>query len=156
MSSGARLAGALVLAAVFVGIQALVVGYRGASPRVFTAVEAGSVAGLVSLLLELHMIDRSDRSFSATGVQATFMSFVMRLVVVAPLTLLFMRKGSEVDHEAFALSYCSTFFVYLCWLTWKSYHAPVQYKGRGTRPSQATPRSASVPTRAPSRSGGWR
>ena len=136
MSRTERVLGTAVLVAVFVGVQALVVTYRGASPQVFNALEVGTLAGLVSLVLEFVLIERSDRTFHAQGVQATFLSFVMRLVVVAPLTLLFLRKGSETDHEAFALSYCSTFFVYLCWLTWKSYHAPVQYRARGERPAR--------------------
>jgi hypothetical protein len=129
-SPAARLAGALALVAVFAGIVALVVELRGASPAAFLGIQIGSFLGLVSLVLEIAMVERSSRTFHAQGVQTTFLSFMMRLVVVAPATLLFMKPALGVDHEAFALSYCSTFFLYMCWLTWKTYHAPSTYRPR--------------------------
>ena len=43
----------------------------------------------------------------------------MRLVVVSPLTIVFGMKGSGIDSQGFALGYLVTFFVYLCWLTWR-------------------------------------
>jgi hypothetical protein len=135
---------AAVLAAVLWGVLAL----RGASPATFAGLAVGVFTGLVSLVVELAMLERAERTFYAQGVQVTFMSFVMRLVVVAPLTLLF--RVSEVDAEAFALSYLATFLVYLCWLTWTMYHAPVQYKGLGDSAVTAEPgcgRSVSQPSR---------
>ena len=122
-----RAAETLALAAVLALVLWGVVEHRGASPATLQAVAIGLFLGLVSLVVENGLLERAERSFHAQGVQAVFMSFVMRLVVVAPLVLLFGRAGSGTDAEAFALSYCSTFFVYLVGLTWKTYHAPVQY-----------------------------
>lgn len=129
-SRAGRVAGALSLVAAFVAIEALVLELRGANPASFLGLQIGAFLGLVSLVLEIAMLERSFRTFHAQGVQTTFMSFMMRLVVVAPLTLLFMKSALGVDHEAFALSYCATFFLYLCWLTWKTYHAPSLYRPR--------------------------
>lgn len=137
-SRAGRIAGALFLVATFVGVEALVLELRGASPASFLGLEIGAFLGLVSLVLEIAMLERSSRTFHAQGLQTTFMSFMMRLVVVAPLTLLFMKDSLGVDHEAFALSYCSTFFLYMCWLTWKTYHAPACYRPR-SRAAAGTP-----------------
>ena len=130
MSSAARLAGALAIAAAFVILEALVVGYRGARPSVFNGVEIGSLIGLASLVLEIQVVARAMRSATGDPAGATFQTFAMRLAIVAPLTFAFQRKGSSVDSESFALGYLITFFVYLCWLTWTTYHAPVHYKGK--------------------------
>lgn len=102
----------------------------GLSPAAVLGLLLGGFLGLISLSIEIGLLERSARTFHAQGVQTTFISFVMRLTVVAPLTLLFMNVGLGIDSQAFALSYCGTFFLYLCWLTWETYHAPVQYRPR--------------------------
>ena len=93
-----------------------------------TWIAAGLV--LASLVLEINIVERAMRMPRGDTASATFQTFAMRLALVAPLTFVFQRAGSSVDGTAFAISYLTTFFVYLCWLTWKTYHAPVQYKGR--------------------------
>ena len=133
MSPGAKLAGAVTLAAVFLVLEALVIGYRGLRPASFHGVEIGALIGLASLVLEINVVERAMRSRSGDVAGATFQTFAMRLAIVAPLTFTFMRSGSSVDGTAFAVSYLVTFFVYLSWLTWKTYHMPVQYKGKGAR-----------------------
>lgn len=137
MSAGARLAGALGLAAVFVGLESLVLGYRGFNPQSFAGVEVGAAVGLANLVLEIMIVERAMQQPKGDTAAATFQTFAMRLALVAPLTLAFQRAGSGVDATAFAVAYLVTFFMYLCWLTWKTYHAPVQYKGRS---KQFTPR----------------
>ena len=129
-SRGARIAGALCLLAIFAGVAALVLRLRGTTPAAVLGLEVGAFLGLVSLVIEMAMVERASRTFYAQGVQTTFLSFMMRLVLVAPATLLFMKPALGVDHEAFALAYCSTFFLYLCWLTWRTYHAPSSYRPR--------------------------
>ncbi len=133
MSPRARAVGAAALAATLVLLDALVVGYRGLNPASFTGVEVGTVIGLLSLVLEIHLVERAMRSANGDVAGATFQTFAMRLALVAPLTFAFQSKGSSVDGTAFAVSYFSTFFVYLCWLTWKTYHAPVQFKGKAAK-----------------------
>ena len=86
------------------------------------------VLGLAALIFEIGLAERAERTFYAQGVQTTFMSFMMRLATVGPLTMLFMKRDIGVDPQAFALSYCSTFVVYMCWLAWKTYHAPSTYR----------------------------
>lgn len=136
-SRAAKIAGGATLVAIFLAVEALVFQLRGLSPETFTASAIGAFLGLISLAVEIGMVERSARTFHAQGVQATFLSFVMRLVIVAPLTLLFMKKSVGVDHEAFALTYCATFFLYLCWLTWETYHAPAQYRPKAAGASPA-------------------
>ena len=127
-SRTAQIVGSTTLLALFVAVEVLVFSLRGLSPATFTAALLGAFLGLISLAIEIGMQERSARIFHAQGLQTTFMSFVMRMVIVAPLTLLFMNKALGVDHEAFALSYCSTFFLYMCWLTWETYNAPAHYR----------------------------
>jgi len=133
VSAAARLWGAAALVAAFVGLNVLVVGYGGLRPATFAGVEIGSVIGLLSLVLEIHVVERAMRTLKGDVAGATFQTFAMRLALVAPLTFVFMRKGSSVDGTAFACSYLATFFVYLSWLTWKTYHAPVQFKGKAAK-----------------------
>jgi hypothetical protein len=127
----ARLFATIALAVTFVALEALVLGYRGLNPASFAGVEIGTVIGLASVALEIQIIRRAMRSLKGDVAGATFQTFAMRLALVAPLTFVFQRAGSSVDGEAFAVGYVVTFFVYLCWLTWVTYHAPVQYKGKG-------------------------
>jgi hypothetical protein len=134
-SGAAALAGGACLVAVYGLMQLLVFELRGVSTATVLASAIGGFLGFVSLALEIGMVERSARTFHAQGVQTTFLSFIMRLVVVAPLTLLFMKGSLGVDHEAFAISYCATFFLYLCWLTWATYHAPTCYR---PKPKQGT------------------
>jgi hypothetical protein len=133
VTPGTRLAGAIALAVTFVGLQALVLGYRGLNPASFAGVEIGTVLGLGCLVLEIQIIRRAMRTLKGDVAGATFQTFAMRLALVAPLTFAFMRDGSSVDATAFAVGYLVTFFVYLCWLTWVTYHAPVRYKGKGAQ-----------------------
>ena len=130
MSRGARIAGAIAIAVTFAGLETLVVLYRGLHPASVTGVEVGAVLGLLSLVLEMHLVQRALSTEKGDPAGATFQTFAMRLAVVAPLTFAFSGSRSGVDSVAFAVSYCVTFFVYLCWLTWKTYHMPVQYKPR--------------------------
>jgi hypothetical protein len=133
VSARARFFGAAALVASFVALEALVLGYRGLNPASFAGVEIGSLIGLLSLVLEIHVVERAMRTLKGDVAGATFQTFAMRLALVAPLTFVFMRKGSSVDGTAFACSYLVTFFVYLSWLTWKTYHAPVQFKGKAAK-----------------------
>jgi hypothetical protein len=133
VSAVTRVIGTALLAALFVGLEGLVTAWCGARPASFTGVEVGAAIGLASLVLEIQIVERALRSARGDTASATFQTFAMRLAIVAPLTILFQRKGSGIDGSAFAVSYLVTFFVYLCWLTWKSYHAPVQYRGRSAR-----------------------
>jgi hypothetical protein len=130
VTARARLVGAIALAVTFLGLEGLVLGYRGFNPASFAGVEIGVVAGLLSLVLEIQLVERAMRSVRGDSAAATFQTFALRLAIVAPLTLAFQMKGSSVDATAFAVAYLVTFFVYLCWLTWKTYHAPVQYKAK--------------------------
>jgi len=123
-------AGAVTLVAVFAAVELLVFQLRPLSPATAMAACLGGFLGLVSLALEMAMLERAARTFHAQGVQTTFLSFMMRLAVVGPTTLLLMKSEIGLDAQAFALSYCSTFFLYLCSLTWVTYHAPAQYKPR--------------------------
>lgn len=132
MTPAGKLAGAATLVALFAGIEALVLRMTGVSPATVAGTLLGGFLGLISLAIEIGLLDRSARTFHAQGVQTTFISFVMRMCVVAPLTLLFMKGEIGVHHQAFALSYCGTFFLYLCWLTWETYHAPAQYRPKAT------------------------
>lgn len=128
MSAKARLFGTLALAATFVALEALVVGYRGLNPASIVGAQIGALIGFASLALEIQLVERALRSKTGDVAGATFQTFAMRLAVVAPLTYVFQRLTSGVDGTAFAVSYLVTFFAYLCWLTWKTYHMPVQYK----------------------------
>lgn len=130
MTPRARLLGTIALAVTFVALEALVLGYRGLNPASFAGVEIGTVIGLASLVLEIQLVRRAMRTLTGDVAGATFQTFAMRLAIVAPLTFAFQRAGSSVDGTAFAVGYLVTFFVYLCWLTWTTYHAPVQYKGK--------------------------
>jgi hypothetical protein len=128
VSAKARFWGTLSLVAVFLALEALVVGYRGINPASFMGVQIGALVGFGSLALEMELVQRALRSKSGDVAGATFQTFAMRLVIVAPLTFVFQRMVSGIDGTAFAVSYLVTFFAYLCWLTWKTYHMPVQYK----------------------------
>ena len=129
MTPRARLLGTIALAVAFAALEALVLGYRGLNPASFAGVEIGTVIGLASLVLEIQLVRAAMRTAKGDVAGATFQTFAMRLAIVAPLTLAFQRAGSSVDGTAFAVGYLVTFFVYLCWLTWTTYHAPVQFKG---------------------------
>ncbi len=93
-----------------------------------SGVYVGTFAGLISLAIEIAVIGRSLRLFAHNGMGATLQTFTMRLAIVGALGMWFMRDASATDPSAFCLSYCGTFFVYLCWLTWRTYKAPVQYR----------------------------
>ena len=109
-----------------------------------SGVYAGTLAGLISLVVEIAVIGRSLRLFEHNGMGATLQTFTMRLVIVGALGIWFMREASATDAQAFCLSYCGTFFVYLCWLTWRTYKAPVQYQARRA----AEPADRAAPRRA--------
>lgn len=133
-SRAGRIAGAAVLVAVFAAVEGLVLGMRGVSPATTGAVLLGGFLGLVSLAIEIAMLERSARTFHAQGVMTTFLSFMMRLAVVAPVTLLLMKSDLGLDAQSYALSYCATFLLYMCWLTWVTYHAPPLYRPKATAP----------------------
>lgn len=142
MTPRARLVGAALLGLTFLGLEVLVAAYGGAKPSSFTGVEIGAVLGLASLVLEFQIVERAMASPKGDSAAATFQTFAMRLALVAPLTFAFQRAGSSVDATTFACSYLTTFFVYLCWLTWKTYHAPVHYRAK---PRQFAPRVVERP-----------
>ena len=137
MSRGARIAAAVSIAVTFAGLEVLVVLYRGLHPASVTGVAVGAVLGLLSLVLEMHLVENALRTPKGEPSGAALQTFAMRLAVVAPLTFAFSGEGAGVDAVAFAVSHCVTFVVYLCWLTWKTYHMPVQYR---PRPKQFAPR----------------
>jgi hypothetical protein len=130
MSRAGRIAGGLFLVAAFAAVEWLVFTLCGVSARTVTPAALGVFLGLISLAIEIGLLERSARTFHAQGVQTTFISFAMRLATVGPVTLLLMKSSLGMDPQAFALSYCGTFFLYLCWLTWETYRAPVQYRPR--------------------------
>ena len=129
--------GATGLLGVFVLVTWGVVAYRGLNPETMSGIYAGVFAGLISLVVEIAVIGRSLRLFAHNGMGATLQTFTMRLVIVGALGIWFMRGASATDAQAFCLSYCGTFFVYLCWLTWRTYKAPVQYQGKRAAPAAA-------------------
>jgi hypothetical protein len=133
VSRGARIAAAVMIAVTFAGLETLIVLYRGLRPASVTGVEVGAVLGLLSLVLEINLIERALRTPKGDPAGATFQTFAMRLALLAPLTFAFSGRHSGVDSQAFAVSYLVTFFVYLCWLTWKTYHAPVQFRGKAAK-----------------------
>ena len=90
----------------------------------------GTFAGLSMLVFEMALIGRSMRRFARGGMQATLQSFTLRLAIVGSLGMWFMREGSGTDSQSFCLTFVATFFVYLCWLTWRVYNEPVQYRAR--------------------------
>lgn len=138
-SRAGRIAGALFLVAAFAGVECLVFALRGVSPGTVVPAALGAFLGLISLAVEIGLLERSARTFHAQGVQTTFISFVMRLGTVGPVTLLLMKSSLGMDPQAFALSYCGTFFLYLCWLTWETYRAPVHYRPRAAAVRGAEP-----------------
>jgi protein-S-isoprenylcysteine O-methyltransferase Ste14 len=137
VSAGAKAIGVAALVVTFLTLEGLVVGYCGLNPRSITGVAIGAVIGLASLVCEMHIVDRALRSAKGDTASATFQTFAMRLAIVAPLTFVFQSKGSSVDPTAFSVAYLVTFFMYLCQLTWTTYHAPVQYRAK---PKQFAPR----------------
>jgi hypothetical protein len=120
--------GVAMLVAVTLGSEWFVIALCGARPESVLGMSIGTFLGLVALVLEIAMVERAERTFHAQGVQTTFMSFMMRLATVGPLTILFMKSELGVSPHAFALSYCATFVSYMCWLSWKTYHAPAHYR----------------------------
>jgi hypothetical protein len=130
VSTKTRLFGTIALAATFLALEALVVGYRGLNSASIVGTQIGALIGFASLALEIQLVERALRSRSGDVAGATFQTFAMRLAIVAPLTYVFQRLTSGIDGTAFAVSYLVTFFAYLCWLTWKTYHMPVQYKAK--------------------------
>jgi len=116
-----------------------VIGLRGFSAPTMGGVYVGTFTGLISLVVEIAVIGRSMRIFQHTGVGATLQTFMLRLAVVGSLGCAFARDASSTDAYAFCLSYCGTFFVYMCWLTWRTYKMPVQYRPRSRPVVQARP-----------------
>ena len=129
-SARAKVLGSIALAMTFVLCEWFAISLSGSRPEAFLGLEIGIVLGLAALVFEIALAERAERTFYAQGVQTTFMSFMMRLATVGPLTMLFMKRDIGVDPQAFALSYCSTFVVYMCWLAWKTYYAPSTYRPR--------------------------
>ena len=117
------------------------IAFRGFDATVMSGVYVGTLLGLVSLVIEMAVIGRSMRLFHHNGMQATLQTFTMRLVTVGAPGRWFMRDASGTDPQSFCLTYCSTFFVYMCWLTWRTYNAPVHYQAK---PQPAAARRPSV------------
>lgn len=131
----------LALIATYVGCGWLTLLYTGVEASTVMAFEIGTFLGLASLAVELILVERDEKRESGNPSEAVFASFFLRLAVVGPFTMWFGAMDVGVHAEAFALSYLSTFFVYLCWLTWKVATAPVHYKG-GAASSIATSKAA--------------
>ena len=137
----ARVGGVAALIATFLGCGWLTLAYTGVEASTVMAFQIGTFLGLLSLAVELILIERDGQRESADPSQAVFASFFLRLAIVGPFTMWFGAVDVGVHAEGFALSYLSTFFVYLCWLTWKVATAPVHYKG-GAKQSIATSKAA--------------
>ena len=133
-----KIAGALSLATTLVIVLWGVVDLSGFTPMTMSGVYTGTFFGLITLAVEMAVIGRSLRIFEHNGMQATLQTFIMRLIIVGGLGMWFMRVGSGTDAQAFCLSYCATFFVYMCWLTWRTYNQPVHYQGKSTRQVKST------------------
>ncbi len=118
------------MATAYAGLALLAGAYCGFDPEVWTGIYVGTFAGLVSLVVELAVVGRSMRLFNENGLQATLMTFTMRLGAVGGLGVCFLADGSWVDLQAFCLSYCATFFIYMCWLTWRTAKQPTQFERR--------------------------
>ncbi len=114
------------MALLFLVLLWLVAAYRGFDPTVALGLAVGTFVGLVSLVGEIAIVGRSMRSFARNGIGATLTTFGMRLATVGMLGVWFLVLDA-VDAEAFCLSYISTFFVYMCWLTWRYHREPVHY-----------------------------
>lgn len=125
--------GVLSLILTFAGLSWLVLAYVGVSAATVSGFEIGTFLGLLSLAIELILVERDEVRTNGDPSQAVFASFFLRLAIVGPFTMWFGAMDVGIHAEAFALSYLSTFFVYLCWLTWKVATAPVHYKGGGVR-----------------------
>ena len=67
MSPRAKLLGAIALTVVFLGLEALVLGYCGLNPRSFAGVEIGALIGLASLALEIQIVERAFRQPGKSG-----------------------------------------------------------------------------------------
>lgn len=96
--------------------------------------EIGTFLGLASLAAEFMLVRQDDLRAARDPSQGVFAGFFLRLTIVGPLTMAFGNMDLGVHAEAFALSYLSTFFVYLCWLTWKIGTAPPSYQGGSKKP----------------------
>lgn len=126
LSRGKRVAGAVSLVACFVVLQWLVAAWSGYSPATFAGLWIGSFIGLVSLAVELSLVGRASRDPHSDGLQVVLGTFMMRCMTVGALTLGFWAVEA-IDAQAFAVSYCSTFVVYLVWLTWRMAMTPSSY-----------------------------
>jgi len=127
-----RLAGALALAATYVGLAWLVAAHRGLAPEVTLGIAIGTFVGLASLIMEVAIVGRSMRSVERNGMSATLKTFGIRLATVGALGGWFIVQDA-VDAEAFCLAYFATFFLYMCWLTWRVYNEPVHYHAAKAR-----------------------
>jgi hypothetical protein len=139
-SAAGRLVGALSLAVTYVVLAWLIALHCGYVPATSAGIAIGTFVGLGSLVAEIAIIGRSMRGFERNGMGATLQTFTMRLLTVGALGGLFLFVDA-VDAEAFCLSYFATFFVYMCWLTWRCYQQPVQYK-RKPRATRHVPAKA--------------
>lgn len=110
----------------FTVLQWLVALWRGFEPATFSGLWIGAFVGLVSLAVELSMVGRASRDPNSDGMQVVLGTFMMRCMTVGALTLGLWTIDS-IDATAFAISYCSTFVVYLTWLTWRMAMTPSSY-----------------------------
>ncbi len=103
--------------------------------------QIGAFVGLLSLGLEIAVLERAARTMDGSGSQAVLATFTARIFTVGLLMVALKLLGMPVDQAALALSYCATFLVYMVWLTWKTATAPIQYQPKLVRPT-ATPTRA--------------
>lgn len=143
LSPLANALGVIGLSVVLVIIDWGVLGYSGLGPESVTGMSVGTFLGLGTLAVELAVIRHAYRTQVGDPAQATFGTFFMRLAVVGLLHFAFMAQGSGVDPSAFSLSYCGSFFVYMCWLTWRIATLPPQYQG-GAGAAQPVERRAAA------------
>ncbi len=133
ISGATKVAGGLGLAAIFGTVLWGLVALLGFNAVTMSGVYTGTFFGLISLVVEMAVIGRSLRTFEDDGMKATLRAFILRLVLVGSIGTWFARADSGTSAAAYCLTYCATFFVYMCWLTWRTYHQPVQYQGQRER-----------------------
>lgn len=143
-SVAGRLVGAFALAACYAVLVWLIRLHRGAVPEVSLAIAIGTFVGLASLVMEIAIVGRSMRLVELNGMNATLTTFGIRLGTVGAFGGWFIALGA-VDSEAFCLSYFATFFLYLCWLTWRIYNEPVHYDAAKAARNAAAKAQAATP-----------
>lgn len=133
LSRPAAFAGAASLAALYSLCVWGALALGGFSATAWLGVQIGAFFGLGSLAIELAVLERTYRTCEGSGTQAVLGTFIARVFTVGLLMTTFQVVDAPVQQEAFALAYVSTFLVYMCWLTWKTATAPIQYQPKPKR-----------------------